>query len=264
MVLNIKSAEIKSFKKDGFDALHYDNIRHIKVLPYLSVVQSVEGYYEISLGNSPVMKTREGGFFVAPSGVQQNIVHHDNKKSGKMTCRWLFIDVEINKSNRLDLLYRFPTVLDEDAEAKMKDLFDRLFSTDNLWDNYSCCYKILELLMENAEYSQNKISQGIQDSVEYMIQNYTQPISVKDLAKTANMSESNFYNVFKKCFGESPIAYLNHYRLSRATDYLTETTATISEIAYRVGINDPLYFSKLFKKTQGISPREYRVLHLNE
>lgn len=260
--MNIKSAEIKYFKKDGFFSACNDNIQHIKVLPYLSIVQSVEGSYDITLGNTATMQTGEGGFFVAPSEIQQIIVHHANKKSGTMTCRWLFIDVEINKAYRLDTLYRFPTVLDEYFKKKMNELFDDLFSTDDFWENYSCCYKILGLLLQSSEFSQNKINQGIQNSVEYMMENYTQTINIIDLAKIANMSESNFYAVFKKSFGCSPISYLNHYRMSLAADLLKETNSNISEIGYKVGVNDPLYFSKLFKKAHGISPKEYRMLQL--
>lgn len=262
--MDIKSAEIKYFKKNGFYSAHNDNLRHIKVLPYLSIVQSVEGSYDITLGNGATMQTGEGGFFIAPSGVQQNIVHHANQKSGTMTCRWLFVDVEINKAYRLDTLYRFPIILEGYFKKKMNDLFDRLFSTEDFWDNYSCCYEILGLLLQGSEYSTNKINQGIQNSVEYIIRNHTQAISISDLAKIANMSESNFYAAFKKCIGSSPIAYLNHYRLTLAAELLKETTATISEIAYKSGINDPLYFSKLFKKTYGISPKEYRAQHFSE
>lgn len=262
--LDIKSAEIKYFKKDGFVSAHNDNLQHRKVLPYLSIVQSVEGSYDIALGSAATMQTGEGGFFVAPSEIQQTIVHHTNKKSGKMTCRWLFIDVEINKAYRLDMLYRFPTVLDGYFKEKMNDLFDHLFSTDDFWENYSCCYKILGLLLQSSEFQQNKINQGIQNSVEYMMKNYTQTINVIDLAKIANMSESNFYAVFKKSFGCSPVSYLNHYRMSLATDLLIETNFTVSEIGYKVGIKDPLYFSKLFKKAYAISPKEYRTLHLTK
>ena len=262
--MEIQSAEIKYFRKDGFYSKTIDNVRHTKVLPYLSIVQSVEGSYDITLGNGPTMQTGEGGFFVAPSGVQQNIVHHVNEKSGVMTCRWLFIDVNINNAHRLDSLYQFPIVLDSHFQKKMNDLFDALFSTEDFWDNYSCCYQILGLLLQGSEYAKNRINQGIQNSVEYMMKNHTQAISISELAKIANMSESNFYTAFKKCFGSSPIAYLNHYRLSLAAALLTETNSTVSEISYKVGINDPLYFSKLFKKAHGISPKEYRAIHLKE
>ena len=260
IALDIKNVEIKYLKKDSFTSVHVDNMRHIKVLPCMSIVQSVEGSYGITLGSSEPRQTGEGGFFIAPSGIQQNIVHHANKESGKMSCRWIFLDVEINKAYKLDTLYRFPIVLNEELKEEMNRLFDSIFSTDDFWENYSCCYKIIGTLLKGADSSQNKIGKGIQNSIEYMMKNYSKAISICDLAKAANMSESNFYNAFKKCFGSSPISYLNHYRLSLAADLLTETAASVSEIGYKVGINDPLYFSKLFKRANGASPKKYREL----
>ena len=92
-----------------------------------------------------------------------------------------------------------------------------------------------------------------------MKENYRRKISVQELSALANMSESNFYAVFKKHMGFSPIAYLNKYRLSIAADKLIDTADTVSEISYSVGIGDPLYFSKLFHLAAGVSPTEYRA-----
>jgi AraC-like DNA-binding protein len=98
-------------------------------------------------------------------------------------------------------------------------------------------------------------------AIEYIVEHYKSKITVRELASVANMSESNFYAIFKKHRGISPIAFLNNYRLSIAADKLVETNASISEIGYLVGIGDSLYFSKLFKKTYGVSPKEYRVMY---
>ena len=134
--MEITSAQIKLLKKGGFNSISHDNLKHIKVLPYLSVVQAVEGSYDIALGNGKTRKTGDGGFFIAPSNVQQTIIHHVNEKSKKMTCRWLFIDVEVNKAIQLDSLYRFPVVVNDERKKELNILFDRLFETDNIWKNY--------------------------------------------------------------------------------------------------------------------------------
>lgn len=260
MILKITNAEIKFFRKSGFYSVSIENIKHIKILPFLSIVQSVEGSYDIALGSGDMQKTEEGGFFIAPSGVQQTIVHHVNQKSGKMSCRWIFIDVEINRAYKLDSLYRFPTVIKGENKGELGELFDRLFKSDSIWENYSCCYKVLEVLLKTAELMPQKVSLGIESAVAHMTQNFAKPMSIAELAKIANMSESNFYPAFKKQFACSPISYLNHYRLSVAAERLSETNDPISDISYLVGINDPLYFSKLFKKIYGMTPGEYRLM----
>ena len=264
MALEITSIQIKSLKKGCFYSVNNENVKHTKVLPYLSIVQSVEGSYDISLGHGDTLQTGDGGFFIAPSNIQQTIVHHVNDESGKMSARWIFVDVEIDKLFPIDMLYRFPVVVNDDLKNELNTLFDRIFGTNDIWQNYSDCYTLFGHLVRIAAPITNKRENGIQVAVAYINEHYRDEIAVKALATLANMSESNFYAVFKKQMGISPIAYLNNYRLSVAADRLTDTSDTVSEISYSVGINDPLYFSKLFKKTYGVAPKEYRFTYQNK
>ncbi len=264
IVLKITNASIKFFQKSGFYSLYNENVKHVKVLPYLSIVQSVEGSYDITLGNGEQKQTGDGGFFIAPAGVEQTIVHHVNKKSGRITCRWIFIAVEINKAFTLDSLYQFPTVVKDDRKNELNMLFDRIFATNDIWENYSDCYKLLGYLLQIATPIKNEMHQGVQRALTYIAEHYTEQITVRSLANISNMSESNFYAVFKKHTGVSPIAYLNHYRLSIAMEKLIQTNMTISEIGYSVGINESLYFSKLFKKAYGMTPKEYRFVYMDK
>jgi len=264
MVLEITNAQIKILKKGSFYSVNNENVKHTKVLPYLSIVQSVEGSYDIALGRGEPLQTGDGGFFIAPSNIQQTIIHHVNQASGKMSARWLFVDIKINKSFSLDTLYRFPVVIKDDLKNELNTLFDRIFETDDIWQNYSDCYALIGHLIKIATPITNKRDSGIQVAVAYINENYRDKITIQTLASLANMSESNFYAVFKKQRGISPIAYLNNYRLSVAADQLTDTSNPISEISYSVGINDPLYFSKLFKKIYGMAPKEYRFMYQNK
>lgn len=263
-ILDIKKVQIGFFKKAGFQSVFNENVKHIKVLPYLSVVQSTEGSYDIALGDGVMQQTQDGGFFIAPSEVQQTIVHHVNRESGGMSARWIFLDVAINGTYSLDALYQFPTVINDERKTELNEIFDRLFATDDIWENYSDCYRLLGYLMKFSSPIKKEPHKGIQNAVTYITEHYAEPISVCRLAAISNMSPSNFYATFQKTLGNSPISYLNHYRLSLAADQLTETNQTISEISYSVGINDALYFSKLFKKTYGVTPKEYRRIFRND
>jgi len=259
--LTITNAHIKTFKKSGFNSVYNENIKHIKVLPYLSIVQSVEGSYDIAIGSGETKQTGEGGFFIAPSEVQQTIVHHVNADSGKMSARWIFLDVEINNIYKIDTLYKFPAVIDNDLKIKFNKIFDSIFATNNIFDNYGDCYKLLGILLQISTPIEKEPHSGIKNAVIYIKENYSKNITIEKLAKLSHMSESNFYATFKKVFGNSPISYLNHYRLSIAAAKLNESDQSINEISSSVGITDPLYFSKLFKKTYGMSPKDYRRMY---
>ena len=90
---------------------------------------------------------------------------------------------------------------------------------------------------------------------------YREPLTLHELAQCANMSDSHFFSVFKKAMGLSPIAYVNQYRCSLAAELLLQSDKTITEIADLVGVNDPVYFSKLFKKLHQLSPSSYRYIY---
>lgn len=259
--MKINGINIDFFKKDGFYSLPNECATHVKVLPYLSVVQSLEGHYDITLGNGEKCKTTDGGFFIAPAGVQQTITHHVNEESDRMSCRWIFVDARINREFSLDSLYTFPTVINGDERHELNSIFEKIFKTDDVFENYADCCRLLGYLTKLGEEATENSHGGLKTALSYISEHYAERITVKILAEASNMSESNFYALFKKLVGTSPIAYLNNYRLSAAANALLQSTRSIKEIAFSVGIDDSMYFSKLFRKTYGMSPSEYRALY---
>ena len=65
--------------------------------------------------------------------------------------------------------------------------------------------------------------------------------------------------MFKRAYGVSVNDYINQYRVSQAKALMDETDMKVYEIAFHVGFNDQHYFSKIFKRYQGVSPTEYRA-----
>lgn len=87
---------------------------------------------------------------------------------------------------------------------------------------------------------------------------------IDDLIKASGTSRSIFYQKFKTLTGFTPNEYLRVIRLKKAADLLTHTDIRISDIAYKIGFDDPLYFSKSFKAQFGKSPRQYRTNALSD
>ena len=85
-----------------------------------------------------------------------------------------------------------------------------------------------------------------------------QSLSVKDAAQQCHMSESYFSHLFKKETGVSFVDFVNRQRIRHAARLLETSTLRVGEVAVQVGLENPNYFSVLFRKWKGESPQEYR------
>ena len=84
-------------------------------------------------------------------------------------------------------------------------------------------------------------------------------LTITELATMYEMSEGHFIRSFKAYSGSSPSAFRTAKRLEIACEMLTSTKMTIDQISRAAGYSDPLYFSRIFKKCIGISPKQYRT-----
>ena len=91
-----------------------------------------------------------------------------------------------------------------------------------------------------------------------MKQHLANGVILDNIAQSANLSTSFFCRKFKQDTGYAPIEYFNHLRIQRACQLLHFSDLRINEVAAQLGINDPFYFSRLFRKQMGVSPAEYR------
>ena len=95
-------------------------------------------------------------------------------------------------------------------------------------------------------------------AAQYFNDNYNTDIRVEDYAASRSMSVSWFIRNFKAYTGSTPLQYLVSIRIANAQALLETTTYTVTEIGRIVGYDNPLYFSRIFHKQNGVSPSEYR------
>jgi AraC-like DNA-binding protein len=97
------------------------------------------------------------------------------------------------------------------------------------------------------------------DVYTYIRENYFKPISVNTISKIAGMSPVSFSRYFKKNCGAGYVEYLNRVRTNKACYLLRETDYQVHEIANECGFGSSSNFNKQFRKTEGVSPSDYRA-----
>ncbi|PWW34696.1 AraC-like DNA-binding protein [Paenibacillus pabuli] len=96
----------------------------------------------------------------------------------------------------------------------------------------------------------------------YIEQNYWKPaLTVAEIVKAVNLERSYLFRRFKGATGKSVLEYITSCRIRRACELLKTSGLPIQLVAYSVGYNDPLYFSKVFKKATSLTPSAYMLLH---
>ncbi len=114
--------------------------------------------------------------------------------------------------------------------------------------------------MENFSYN----SRRIERVMEYLNENFHNPISLTEIARLTNMAESAFSRFFKTRTGMTFIDSLTEIRLGHASRMLIDTTQSVSEIAYECGFNNISNFNRIFKKKKGCTPKEFKKSYTAE
>jgi AraC-like DNA-binding protein len=99
--------------------------------------------------------------------------------------------------------------------------------------------------------------------VEYIRSNLKENFSIKHLSEKACMSTTSFYRFFKRELGMSPIEFVISEKMRCAKQLLKNPTIQINEVCYLSGFEDCNYFIRLFKKQEGITPKQYQLLYVN-
>ncbi len=146
---------------------------------------------------------------------------------------------------------------------------------NNKGDNYGktlhlqgLLYIFVSEMIENAVPHRASLSNAdlqdvyIRKALEFIKTNYSRHINIKMIADSLGLSRSYLAVLFKKRLKIGPQDYLIHFRVERACDFLRNPLLSIGDVARSVGYDDPLAFSKMFKKVKGLSPSEFRKYHI--
>lgn len=120
--------------------------------------------------------------------------------------------------------------------------------------------RIIQLLQGNhLQPARSQYGQLVETAIRYLSENYNRNLSLEEICTELAVSKNYFSYLFKQKTGKNLWAYLTDIRVSKSKELLRTTAYKSYEIAYMVGYDNPSYFSKLFKKSTGQTPNEYRA-----
>ena len=111
----------------------------------------------------------------------------------------------------------------------------------------------------DVEDEKDQANHFVREAQEYISEHYAEDILQSEVAEKLGISGSYLSTLFSQNLNCKFVDYLNQVRIERACTYLKQNFLKTYEIAYRVGFKDEKYFSKVFKRIKGVSPKEYRM-----
>lgn len=124
---------------------------------------------------------------------------------------------------------------------------------------YSWLAKVMEQFLNSVMKAKDEKYQNIiSKSVEFIRSNYSSRITVDDIARAVYISPSYLSRVFRKEFGCTVLEFLTKARVEESKKLLVKPEYTVSRVALETGFEDSSYFSKVFRRVEGISPSNYR------
>lgn len=156
-----------------------------------------------------------------------------------------------------------PMIYPKDGGAELLSCMERLlYDYERELQTIGNMYALLQAIENQTADKKRRHPDAQPDYVEqmkrYMEYRYAENVKIADLAEHCGLNRSYMTKYFTENTGVSPKEYLIQYRLNKAKQLLIKEDLPISTVAYAVGYSDPLAFTKIFKKREGMSPSEYK------
>ena len=119
--------------------------------------------------------------------------------------------------------------------------------------------RVLKIGPQEIAFAQKADYDFVKSQLDWLEEHYSDSsLKIEHLVAVAKMSRTSYYNELKSLTGLSPKELVSDFRLKKAKMMLEKTDTTVAEIAYKTGFNDPVYFTRLFRTTFGMTPTQYR------
>ncbi|WP_105614760.1 AraC family transcriptional regulator [Vallitalea okinawensis] len=217
------------------------------------------------IGNSEYDLESNEGFLVQP---KETVTFHSTSEMSEIAWVGFYGLGADAYLDRAGLTPKNPVFRDDDEEGIRKNFVD-ILADSRLQHNRYCkvqasMYMIFSRLLDIDDVhalsfrTENLIENYIKKAMQYINTHYGDKITVSDVANFVGIDRKYLHHIFKEKIDIGPQQYIIIFRMTRACSFLSDTNKSVSDIAKTVGYENPHNFSKMFKKTFGMSPKEYR------
>lgn len=226
-----------------------------------------EGWFELNGKQQTVVPHQ---FFILPKGKAHK---YGCSRQKPWTIYWMHFDGE--KASFFAEGFDKPTDISPNLNSRIQErlqLFEEIFNTlsknltmNNIYYSITSLFHFLGSMKFLGEYRDSvelvNVEKDIMDEIiHFMHENIERKLTLADLARLSGFSVSHLSLLFHRKTSYSPLQYLTHLRIQKACQLLDYTDMKIIQISPKVGFDDALYFTRIFKKHIGMSPKEYREL----
>lgn len=241
-----------------------------RCFPFCVVVYVEYGEYRSEIDGVSYL-AREGEAIIIPEGVRHTI---SMDRHGKLS--WAHVCYHWEGRDVLSY-YNYPIIAKgEQARAIGRSCLELAAVTEcisfeeklkNAAEKNGLLYNMLSSILDQGKPRVPHLSAGgleLINVLDFINKNLDKKITVEKLAEIAGLAQTVFTLKFKSAVGESPIDYVIWQRMQAACRMLFAEEMSVKEVAAALGYDDPLYFSKLFKKSIGIAPSSYREVIISQ
>jgi AraC-like DNA-binding protein len=148
-------------------------------------------------------------------------------------------------------------ILNAVKRCTLKGIAKQIFLHARIFDLLGCYFNSLETAETSRDQTHDQHTRMLESQL-YIQMNYFLPLKISMLARRAGINLRTYERSFKEIFTTGPREYIEQVRGKKAAELLRTTNIPVTSIGHQVGFTGPNYFSTVFRKIYGCSPREYR------
>lgn len=224
----------------------------------------LDGQGEFYVNGNCYQLTKGQGFLIEPD--YQTVYMSD------ATAPWTYVWVGFSGKkakemlNTFGLCQDFPIFTCSEDQHPEKYVMDMLqhnnASSDDQYRQMAMLYLFFSCLAKTNKdkaHCTPKENVYIVHAIRYIQNHYSEPLQIEDIARYIGLNRSYLSTLFKEHTGQSPLKYLQTFRLTKAAHLLSMTQLSIASIAFSCGYQTPESFCKAFRQLTGLSPSKYRI-----